>query len=179
MRKQRSPKKQQIRQVQQIILAYKTKRPMKTCIKSILLVDDDLDDQKFFEEALKLVNKSICLYTAKDGIDAIEQLIVTTPDIILLDLNMPRMNGVEFLQELKASNRFRDIPVVIYSSFLSTCDKVEVIGLGAKQFVRKPIAFGETVNTIRQLLEENTAEFVAPIYSQPLNTTTHAVNLKY
>ncbi|MCW3104953.1 MAG: response regulator receiver protein [Bacteroidetes bacterium] len=151
---------------------------MKTCIKSILLVDDDLDDQRFFEEALKLVDSSICLYTAKDGIDAIDQLIVRTPDIILLDLNMPRMNGVEFLQELKASNRFRDIPVVIYSSFLSTCDKVEVMGLGAKQFVRKPIAFGETVNTIRQLLEEHTAEFAAPMYSQPVGAT-QAVNLKY
>jgi DNA-binding response OmpR family regulator len=139
-----------------------------------MLVDDDLDDQKFFDEALKVVNKSIRLYAAKDGIDAIEQLNVVTPDIILLDLNMPRMNGVEFLQELKNSNRFREIPVVIYSSFLSTCDKVEVMALGAKQFVRKPIAFGETVHTIRQILESGKPEFMTPFLKQPENV----MNLK-
>ncbi|MDF2436011.1 MAG: response regulator receiver protein [Bacteroidota bacterium] len=147
---------------------------METYIKSIMLVDDDLDDQKFFDEALKVVNKSIRLYAAKDGIDAIEQLNVVTPDIILLDLNMPRMNGVEFLQELKNSNRFREIPVVIYSSFLSTCDKVEVMALGAKQFVRKPIAFGETVHTIRQILESGKPEFMTPFLKQPENV----MNLK-
>jgi CheY-like chemotaxis protein len=127
---------------------------MKTTIKSILLVDDDLDDQKFFDEALKLVDRSIQLHTAKDGVDAIGQLEIHTPDMILLDLNMPRMNGVQFLQELKTSNRFRNIPVVIYSSFLSTCDKEEVTALGAGKFVKKAIAFGETVDSIKQLLEE-------------------------
>jgi DNA-binding response OmpR family regulator len=147
---------------------------MKTFIKSILLVDDDLDDQKFFDEALKVVDKSITLYTAKDGLDAIELLNVKTPDIIMLDLNMPRMNGVEFLQELKSSNRFREIPVVIYSSFLSTCDKVEVMALGAKQFVRKPIAFGETVHTIRKLLEVSDSEYITPFLQQPQNV----MNLK-
>lgn len=147
---------------------------MKTYIKSIMLIDDDLDDQKFFDEALKVVDKSIELYTATDGMDAIEKLTLKTPDIILLDLNMPRMNGVEFLQELKASNRFRDIPVVIYSSFLSTCDKVEVVALGAKQFVRKPIAFGETVHTIRQLLENSSAEYMTPF----LKPSDNMVNLK-
>jgi CheY-like chemotaxis protein len=129
---------------------------MKSIIKSILLVDDDLDDQQFFEEALKLVDRSVILSTATDGLDAIEQLTIDPPDVILLDLNMPRMNGVEFLRELKASNRFRDIPVIIYSSFLSTCDKAEITTLGAKQFVKKPIAFGDTVNTIKQLLETYT-----------------------
>lgn len=148
---------------------------MKTCIKSILLVDDDLDDQKFFDEALKLADKSVILYTAKDGVDAIEKLSVTTPDIILLDLNMPRMNGVEFLQELKESNRFGDIPVVIYSSFLSTCDKAEVMKLGAKHFVRKQIAFGETISTIRNLLEMYNTEDTASVSMQPENT----INLKY
>jgi DNA-binding response OmpR family regulator len=150
---------------------------MKTFIKSILLVDDDLDDQKFFDEALKLVDKSVTLYTAKDGVDAIEQLMVKTPDVILLDLNMPRMNGVEFLQELKASNRFRSIPVIIYSSFLSTCDKVEVMSLGAKQFVRKPIAFGETVNTIKQLLStEVSLETPSLLFCKQPETV---MNLKY
>lgn len=153
---------------------------MKNFIKTILLVDDDLDDQTFFEEALKVVDRSVTLHTAKDGVDAIEQLMVKTPDVILLDLNMPRMNGVEFLQELKASNRFRDIPVIIYSSFLSTCDKVEVMALGAKEFVKKPIAFGETVKTIEQLLGKNEAlkqHVVHPALLQ--GQPTIAVNLKF
>lgn len=148
---------------------------MKTCIKSILLVDDDLDDQRFFDEALKLADKSIELRTAKDGVDAIEQLTIKTPDIILLDLNMPRMNGVEFLQELKESNRFREIPVVIYSSFISTCDKAEVMKLGAQHFVRKQIAFGETVSTLRSLLEMYNTDESEFIPVQPENS----INLKY
>jgi DNA-binding response OmpR family regulator len=153
---------------------------MKNFIKTILLVDDDLDDQTFFEEALKVVDRSITLHTAKDGVDAIEQLMVKTPDVILLDLNMPRMNGVEFLQELKASNRFRDIPVIIYSSFLSTCDKVEVMSLGAKEFVRKPIAFGETVKTIEQLLGKNVTQEQAAIHPAFLQgQPVVAVNLKF
>jgi CheY-like chemotaxis protein len=128
---------------------------MKNSIKSILLVDDDLDDQKFFSEALKVVDNSIVLITAKDGVDAIEKLAVNTPDLIMLDLNMPRMNGVEFLRELKTSNRFSGIPVVIYSAFLSSYDQKEVSALGAKQFVKKPIAFGDTVTAIRDLLHSN------------------------
>jgi DNA-binding response OmpR family regulator len=139
---------------------------MKTFIKSILLVDDDLDDQKFFDEALKVVDKSLVLYTAKDGVDAMEQLMIKRPDVIMLDLNMPRMNGVEFLRELKSSNRYSDIPVIIYSSFISTCDKVEVIALGARQFVRKPIAFGETVETLRKIFDRNTSDVHIPFCQQ-------------
>lgn len=142
---------------------------MNTTIKSILLVDDDLDDQQFFCEALKFVDGTIVLNTAKDGVDAIETLNHITPDVILLDLNMPRMNGVEFLQQLKKSNKFGNIPVIIYSSFLSTFDKVEIYSLGAKQFVKKPIAFSETVDTIKKLLSDNLVEYIAPMNVQAAN----------
>jgi DNA-binding response OmpR family regulator len=142
---------------------------MNTTIKSILLVDDDLDDQQFFCEALKFVDRTIILNKAKDGVDAMETLDHITPDVILLDLNMPRMNGVEFLQQLKKSNQFGNIPVIIYSSFLSTCDKVEIYSLGARQFVKKPIAFTETVDTIKKLLSTNLVEYITPMNLQASN----------
>ncbi|MDQ3046470.1 MAG: response regulator [Bacteroidota bacterium] len=129
-----------------------------TFIKTILLVDDDLDDQDYFREALRIVDPSITLYTAKDGINAIEQLEKITPDIILLDLNMPRMNGVECLRELKKSEELSDIPVIIYSAFLCTYDRNEVVSMGVRQFIKKEISFKDTVNTIRQALRMAVAE---------------------
>lgn len=131
---------------------------METFIKSILLVDDDLDDQDYFREALRIADPSIVLYTAKDGVNAMEQLQKITPDIILLDLNMPRMNGVECLRELKKTEALSDIPVIIYSSFLCTYDRNEVVSMGVRQFLKKEITFKETVNTIRQALRLAAAE---------------------
>jgi CheY-like chemotaxis protein len=143
---------------------------MNTAIKSILLVDDDLDDQQFFYEALKVAGKNTALYTAKDGIDAIDTLNHLTPDIIMLDLNMPRMSGIEFLRELKKSKQFGHIPVIIYSSFLSTFDQNEMYALGAKQFIKKQISFDETVNSIKPLFTETAAGFYTPLNVFPVNS---------
>jgi CheY-like chemotaxis protein len=128
---------------------------MKTnTIHTILLVEDDLDDQDFFTEALKVVDKSIRLITARDGEEALQKLQSETPDLILLDLNMPRMDGTSMLKEMKKTGQFEQIPVVIYSSFVVNCDRDEAVSLGVKQFVKKPIAVKETFETISRLLQD-------------------------
>jgi CheY-like chemotaxis protein len=146
---------------------------MKTyTLQTILLVEDDLDDQDFFTEALKLVDKTVKVVTARDGEEALQRLHENTPDLILLDLNMPRMNGAEFLRELKKLEQFSQVPVVIYSSFVVNCDREEALELGVKQFVRKPIAVKETVETIRRILASVRSGFELPINAEAEKSLT-------
>jgi CheY-like chemotaxis protein len=121
-------------------------------IHSILLVDDDPDDQYIFNNALKVVDKSILLSIAKDGVYAFEKLQVMKPDLIFLDINMPRMNGIEFLTKLRTLDLFNQIPVVVYSTTSNIADKIKVKTLGAKDCVEKPILFEDTVDAIRRVI---------------------------
>src|SRR6266487_683666 len=84
-----------------------------------LLADDDADDQQLFKEALNEIDKSIRCLTASSGEEALNKLktdLKQLPDYIFLDLNMPRMNGLECLVEIKKTNTLKHIPVIIYST---------------------------------------------------------------
>jgi CheY-like chemotaxis protein len=121
-------------------------------LSTILLVDDDPDDQFIFNNALKEVDRSISLSIAKDGVYALEKLKVFTPDLIFLDMNMPRMNGVEFLSSIKALSPFNKIPIIVYTTSTNLSDKAKVKLLGARDCVEKPVLFEDTVNTIRKII---------------------------
>ena len=87
--------------------------------KYIFLADDDEDDCMLFEDALREVNASTELATANDGVELMMLLGKTVPpppDVIFLDLNMPKKNGFECLAEIRNSKQFKDIPVVIFST---------------------------------------------------------------
>ncbi|MCW3075927.1 MAG: response regulator [Bacteroidetes bacterium] len=122
-------------------------------IKTILLVDDDQDYKYFFYKALENVDPSISVTTAVDGRDALDKLQSITPDIIILDFNMPRMNGLAFLKDIKANKDLMNIPVIIYSTFLSMFDENEIKALGAIHVYTKPVGFPETVKTVSEILE--------------------------
>ncbi|MDQ3047156.1 MAG: response regulator [Bacteroidota bacterium] len=126
---------------------------MNYSIHSILLVDDDQDDKYFFHKALEVTNPEISLSFASDGLDALEKLQFITPDVILLDLNMPKMNGVPFLKKIKSTRHLRDIPVIIYTAGLSVFDEAESLKLGAYQVYLKPQTFDETKKTIADILQ--------------------------
>ena len=83
-----------------------------------LLVDDDPDDQEIFAMAVEAVSSAITCHYADDGIKALEMLKDASfrPDMIFVDLNMPRMNGKQCLAEIKKIDRLQDIPVYIYST---------------------------------------------------------------
>lgn len=117
----------------------------------MLLVEDDPDDQDLFELALQEVDKTVSLVKASDGMDALEKLTggITQPDLIILDINMPRMNGREFLQALKSTDQLRHIPVVLYSTTSETNFVKEIIGLGARSFFKKPDTFNSLCNEVR------------------------------
>jgi CheY-like chemotaxis protein len=122
-----------------------------TQIKTILLIDDDKDDQYFFYRALEEVDTTVQLFGAGDGNEAFEKLRFVRPDIILLDLVMPGMNGVSFLKKIKEDKKLRDIPVVVYTTDLSIFKEKEVLALGAEKVILKPLDFEGTVNIIKTL----------------------------
>ena len=107
------------------------------------IIDDDQDDQELFIEALKDLDENCQCITAFNGQEALQKLktIPELPDFIFLDLNMPLMNGRQFLFEIKRENLIGDTPVIIYSTSTDTKDVVDTIQLGAVSFLQKPNRF--------------------------------------
>jgi CheY-like chemotaxis protein len=109
---------------------------------TILLADDDIDDCVLFEDALTELSIVTALATVTDGEQLMRKLSEDwLPDLLFLDLNMPRKNGFECLKDLKANDKTRSVPVII----ISTSFNLEVVKLlyetGARCYIRKPDEF--------------------------------------
>ncbi|QHV97615.1 response regulator [Spirosoma endbachense] len=106
----------------------------------VWIVDDDTDDQYLFEIALKRVNPSIVIKLLSDGEELLPALrqSVALPSLIILDLNMPRVNGFEALEQLRADAVYREIPVVVLTTSSSYDDQERAGRLGANGFLTKP-----------------------------------------
>jgi CheY-like chemotaxis protein len=132
--------------------------------KVVMLADDDIDDASIFCEALRSIDPKIVTYCAKDGVEALEILENgKRPDIIFLDINMPRMNGWEFLRKLKCVDEFKEIPVLVYSTSTQTRDINTALDLGALCFFAKPNKFAELKNILEVVtnnLNENLLEAI-------------------
>jgi CheY-like chemotaxis protein len=108
---------------------------------TFLLADDDADDASLFQDALMEVDDSIDFQYAKDGQETLELLkdeSSTLPDIIFLDLNMPRMDGKECLRNLKMDTELSRIPVIMYTTSSQAKDIEETMMSGALCFITKP-----------------------------------------
>jgi CheY-like chemotaxis protein len=106
---------------------------------SILLVDDDPDDKELFFEALGQINRTVDCRYAHDGEEALHMLgDGLQPDIVFLDLNMPRLDGKEFLRRVASLRSFQQMPVVVYSTSSQQKDKQEALALGATDYIVKP-----------------------------------------
>jgi len=117
------------------------------------LIDDDVDDQLYFRDAVNEVNPQIVCGIANNGLEALQQMEISTPpELIFLDLNMPIMNGYEFLSSLKSTPRFSKIPVVIITTSRSTQDIEQSKKLGASMFFTKPSNFGTLVSKLKAVL---------------------------
>lgn len=124
-------------------------------ISTILIVDDDLDDQELLQEAIRDVDESARCLCAGNGEEALHLLQNGTsyrPDLIFLDLNMPRMNGKTFLAKIKKLDGLKRIPVVIYTTSKVEEDVTETRALGAEQFITKPDSFEGIVQAVAPLL---------------------------
>ena len=127
---------------------------MKTS-KSILLVEDDKDDQYFFIEALSKIENATIYDVASNGKEALDKLknSVILPDLIFMDINMPLMNGIECLSEIIKTSKIRDIPVVILST---DTGKAEIVReLGAKAFIKKPCDIKILHEKLKQMINSD------------------------
>lgn len=109
--------------------------------RSLLLVDDDADDRKYFLEAVKEIDSTIEVFTARDGEQALTFLTHGTdhlPDYIFLDLRMPKVNGKQFLVRVKADERLKNIPVIIYTTSREVAESEALQQMGAVHFISKP-----------------------------------------
>ena len=122
--------------------------------KPILLVEDDQVDVMSIKRALKDLNVTNRLYVTGNGEEAIKFLNKTEnelPCLILLDINMPRMNGIEFLKIAKHHNRLKLIPVVVLTSSEEEQDRMDSFELGIAGYMLKPDDYKKLVEVIRAI----------------------------
>ncbi len=129
--------------------------------KVILLVEDNQDDIELTKRALKKGNILNKVVVAQDGAEALDYLFATgkytgrnseeQPQVVLLDLKMPKVDGLEVLQRIRADERTRLLPVVILTTSSEDKDRITSYQLGANSFVRKPVDFNQFTEAVRQL----------------------------
>lgn len=123
-------------------------------VRSVLLVDDDTDDRELFEMALDEIATPTRFFYACDGEDALKQVTAADfeqPDYIFLDLNMPRMNGVVLLEEMRRLQLFPGTPVYVYTTSSGGPDIEKCLKMGGNLFT-KHNSFRELVNDLRTLI---------------------------
>lgn len=123
----------------------------------ILLVEDSPSDVRLIREALKENPIPVQITVARDGVEAIEYLhqaetgLANRPDLMLLDLNLPRKNGREVLAEVKSSSTLRQIPVLVMTSSRSDEDVAQAYALNANCYITKPADLKEYVDVVRSI----------------------------
>lgn len=128
--------------------------------RRFFIVDDDSDDQDLFIEAVNEVDNTIeCMSASncEEALDLLRNRKISLPDMIFLDLNMPRLNGKQCLVELKREAHLRDIPVIIYSTSSEKRDIEETSRLGAAHFLTKPNKFEELCKALSFVVSKDWA----------------------
>lgn len=129
--------------------------------KIILLVEDNPDDEVLTRRALKKNNIGNELVVARDGAEALDYLFGTglykgrdlsiMPQVVLLDLKLPKVDGLEVLRRMRANEQTKLLPVVILTSSREQQDLVDGYGYGANSYIRKPVDFAQFIEAVRQL----------------------------
>lgn len=122
---------------------------------SIFLADDDEDDCVLFQDAMNEVGQGYELIVTYDGQELLETLDARVPPkplVIFIDLNMPRKNGLECLQEIKRTDKLRNIPVIILSTSSQSDSIAMAYAHGANHYVTKPGTYAMLKKTIQQVL---------------------------
>jgi two-component system, response regulator len=129
--------------------------------KVILLVEDNPRDEALTRRALAKSNIINEIVVAHDGVEALDYLFGTgafagrdlslMPQLVLLDLKMPKMDGLEVLRKVRADRRTRGLPVVVFTSSSEEEDMISSYSLGANSYVRKPVEFEQFLEATKQL----------------------------
>jgi two-component system response regulator len=129
--------------------------------KTIMLVEDNPNDEELTLRALRKANIANSVFVARDGQEALDFLFCTGPHagrepaampaVVLLDLKLPKLNGIDVLQRMRAEPRTKLIPVVVLTSSSEDEDMLRSYQSGANSYVRKPIEFSAFANAVTQL----------------------------
>jgi len=124
-------------------------------IKDILLVEDDEIDVMSVKRAvkeLKITNRLIIQSNGEEGLHYLNENTTHLPGIILLDINMPRMNGIELLKALKDHPKFKQIPVIMLTTSKEESDKIAAFSLGIAGYMIKPVDYQKFVEIIKTIM---------------------------
>lgn len=128
---------------------------METSKLHLLLADDDVDDCDFFKEATHEISDNFALSIVNNGVELMDFLLSDNsnlPNLIFLDLNMPRKSGMECLAEIKSSKELSDIPIIIYSTSLDHTVVSDLYQMGALHYIQKPAEFSSIKRVIEKAL---------------------------
>lgn len=120
----------------------------------ILYIDDDSEDREIFQEAITQISPTSVCNVATDGVQGLKALeeFVVMPDFIFVDVNMPVMNGRQFLEKVKSAARLRSIPVIMYSTTSFAEERNEYYKMGARDVLVKPNTFPEICELLRNII---------------------------
>ena len=121
-------------------------------MKSVLLVDDDLTLREMYAERLKA--EGFVVEMAKDGEEALQKATDSKPSIVLLDIMMPKINGLDVLKRLKSQDDTKNIPVIVLTALIQDRDRLQSVTQGADDYiVKSEIMPGEVIQKIKTVLE--------------------------
>ncbi|MFM2063561.1 MAG: hypothetical protein RLZZ507_3232 [Cyanobacteriota bacterium] len=123
---------------------------------TLLIVEDNPDDVELTLLAFEQTGLQENVVIARDGVEAINYLFAENrlealPDLILLDLQLPRINGLEVLRQIRANDRTKLLPIVILTTSLEESDRLQGYGLGCNSYIRKPVDYDQFVNAMQQI----------------------------
>jgi CheY-like chemotaxis protein len=132
---------------------------------SVIITDDDLDDQEFLMTAIKQLDPNATIRTANDGLQLLDMLLKRNefqhtdqplPDLIILDLNMPIIDGYDVLKQIKANDELKHIPIFILTTSTTEYDCTKSIAYGAKAFYSKPMVSSDLLTIVKTILSSVT-----------------------
>lgn len=123
-------------------------------VKSILLIDDDADEINILSQAVEMAGSDSTCDWAEGPVKAYGVLKSSTPDLILLDYNMPGYNGLDCLEEIKKKEELRNIPVILYSTTIDRGLQQKAMDKGAFRCIQKPNSVKDLVTVLKKLFTQ-------------------------
>lgn len=118
--------------------------------KKILVVEDNLDMRELVH--LYLTREGFTVFTASDGREGLYLATAERPDLIITDINMPHINGLELVRQLRSQPEFKDLPILVFTAF-GFVERDNAISAGATRAIDKPMDFESLINDVNEMLE--------------------------
>ena len=122
-------------------------------MKRILVVDDNIFNIKLVQAAMIPSNREVLI--AYDGAEGIEKAKLEMPDLILMDIQMPKVNGIDAMKEIKKTGGLEDVPIIAYTAYAMTGDREKLLQDGFDDYLEKPVAISNLVEIVNKHLEKN------------------------